>query len=86
MDDMMQNQILKINDLGLVSLLRYLGHTPTSIEQLDRKVIFRFSQTKDIDLIINAFELGEPMKIDVCRLLAIFKDTKGIVLRKMNTI
>jgi len=81
MDD--QN-VLIINDVGIVATLRYLGFNPLAIESSLRIVSFHFSKTPEIEKIISEYELGHTLPIDPRKLIESFKNTKGLIYRTLT--
>jgi hypothetical protein len=81
----MNKQPLRTSDLGLASLLRYLGHNPLSID-LDQPgvVCFEFESTPEAEKIFNTFDFGLKIEVEPCRLFDVFKQTKGMVFRKRD--
>jgi len=76
--------ILKTPDLGLSALLRYLGHSPVNVENTKGKVFFVFPDTEETRKVFNGFELGLKVEVEPARLFQTLKDTKGMIMRRMN--
>ena len=77
----MEKEKLQTADLGLTSLIRYLGHNPSSISENYGKVFFEFDRSPELEDIFNRYELNLKLEIEPFKLFQTFRETKGIAMR-----
>jgi len=72
---------IRIADYPLISLLRYFGFTPVSIDSEYGKVYFTFESTPQTQEIVKKFELGQSISINVAQLFLVAREVKGQIMR-----
>jgi len=81
MEEKMKTEKITTADLGLCSLLRYLGHSPVNYNNSSGKIYFEFQALPEIKKIVNRYELNLKLEIDPFHLFQTFREVKGIVMR-----